>query len=521
MNFNSEIIVDKNNIKENEIINAYNIKILLPSKAIEFYKHGWQSWSLTCWINVNRKQYYPPCPSIMNSVFMDPKYQNDKCPNGSWLGAVKCEDGQFFFLGGLNLNSRVRLSSLKVLEGIYDDDDNDDNNNNWFLNCSESENELFEKYTNHIKKYLNIKDKINRNYNIWCSWYNFYDNINQDIILSSLVYLKDYNFDIFQIDDGWQVKTGDWEPNGKFKNGMKYISESINKSNMIAGLWIAPLIAVESSELFINHKELFLRRSPNGEFVNAGFNWGEPLYALDVTHPSTIIWLNNLILKLKLWNFKYIKLDFLYAGALPGYRYNQYISRELAYRKCLYSIQMILGSDGYIDACGAPILPSLGICDALRIGPDVSKSWENKSTRFLRNFASPCIKNAVRTTLNRYWLNSIIQVDPDVIYFHSIYNNLLINIALLCNFNSTSDLPYNLSEEERNIFIAFLNNNIDNLNIKQIDHSTFIINNNKIDLSLPKYPKLYHRVILFFINRICNIRFIFKFMNRIQYSLSH
>ena len=65
-----------------------------------------------------------------------------------------------------------------------------------------------------------------------------------------------------------------------------------------------------------------------GQFVSAGFNWGEPLYALDTTHPDVTLWLVALMKQVRAWGFDYLKLDFLYGGALKGKRYQRHAARS-------------------------------------------------------------------------------------------------------------------------------------------------------------------------------------------------
>jgi len=115
-------------------------------------------------------------------------------------------------------------------------------------------------------------------------------------------------------------------------------------------------------------------------------------------------------------------------------------------------------------ACGAPIIPSLGLCDALRIGPDVSGKWESyRDAVLLQNPTTPGTKNAIRTALNRLWLSPLVHVDPDIAYFSSKHNlltpeqkGLLQDLAFICNFKATSDLPGWLSADEKKALRNFL-----------------------------------------------------------------
>jgi alpha-galactosidase len=267
---------------------------------------------------------------------------------------------------------------------------------------------------------------------------------------------------VLQVDDGWQLAVGDWEANSKFPDGMAALAKNIRSTGRKAGLWLAPLIAVRSSRLFQEHPEWFLK-DKHGDFASAGFNWGEQLYALDTTHPAAMQWLGALMRQVREWGFDYIKLDFLYAGALPGVRYSP-IPREQSYRKGLDFMHQAMDGDTYFLACAAPVLPSLGLCDALRVGPDVAGEWESRrDSALLNNFNTPGTRNAIRTALHQLWLAPLVRVDPDVAYFASPGNSLtaqqkrlLQDLALICGFKATSDLPQWLTEQEREQLRLFL-----------------------------------------------------------------
>jgi alpha-galactosidase len=152
-----------------------------------------------------------------------------------------------------------------------------------------------------------------------------------------------------------------------------------------------------------------------------------------------------------------------------------------------------LGDDVFLLACGAPIIPSLGLCDALRVGADVFIQWENPiSTRLLYNMASPGTRNAIRTVINRLWLNTLVQLDPDVVFFRSEecvltdeQKSLLWDLALICNFKSTSDVAQLLNSKERkNLFMVFSATP----EIRQIDRNKFHIDGRSVDFSYVVSP---------------------------------
>jgi alpha-galactosidase len=252
---------------------------------------------------------------------------------------------------------------------------------------------------------------------------------------------------------------------------------------------------VESSHLFREHTDWFLH-DERDRLVSAGFNWGERLYALDTTHPAALEWLAALMKQVRAWGFDYLKLDFLYGGALPGKRHMD-MPREAAYRHGLKVIRKAMGSDAFFLTCGAPILPSLGLCDALRVGPDVSGNWETqRDAVLLYNPTTPGARNAIRTTLNRLWMQPLVMIDPDVAYFTETENSLspeykqfLQDLAFICNFKATSDLPQWMTSTERDSLNAFLHSAPQ---VRRLSRSTFQIDDRLVDfsaaLSLPTPP---------------------------------
>jgi len=266
---------------------------------------------------------------------------------------------------------------------------------------------------------------------------------------------------------------------------MKSLAARIHATGRTAGLWLAPLLIVPSSSIYRQHPD-WLLHDEKGYLVSAGFNWGEPLYALDTTHPAALEWLAALMKKVRAWGYNYLKLDFLYAGALPGIRHNG-MSRETGYRHGLKVIRAAMG-EAYFLTCGAPILPSLGLCDGMRLGPDVAAYWDsNRDSRLLNNLAAPGVQNALRTTLHRLWLKPLVHADPDVVYFRTRQNGLsseqmrlLQDLAAITGFKATSDLPAWLTPEERASLADFLNAKP---SIEQTGRYTFEIGGRRVDFS--------------------------------------
>jgi len=98
---------------------------------------------------------------------------------------------------------------------------------------------------------------------------------------------------------------------------------------------------------------------------------------------------------------------------------------------------------------------------------DVAPYWLNKPlTVWLNNPNDPSTQNAIRTSIHRLWLDPLVNVDPDVLYFRSKFNalkpreqQLLQDLGAISGFKATSDLPQWLNEKEQVSLRAFLESN--------------------------------------------------------------
>ncbi|MCS7067637.1 MAG: alpha-galactosidase [Meiothermus sp.] len=426
------------------LLHGKQVQIGHPFGRTMFFKHGWQSWSEAAWVSL-KENPRPILPPERRPQCDDPAYALSPVHGGSGLGGVEGFDGRMLFLGALRPGARVEADRLN-LKGHAEHE------TTWFLAYG-SFAEVLSRYGELLANTLGVRHPQPAP-RVWCSWYSYYSDISESQLLQTIAGLQGLPFEVFQVDDGWQQNMGDWEPNHKFPSGMSAIALRAQSQGLTPGLWLAPFIARPSSSLFKEHPDWFLR-DEQGELVSAGTNWGG-FYALDVTLPAVQDWLRSLIQTVRGWGYRYLKLDFLYAAALPGKRSGG-ASREEAYREALRILREAAGEDVYILACGAPIIASLGLVDGLRIGPDVAPYWDNEDRRvFLHDPTGPSAYNALRTSLHRLWLRPLVHTDPDVAYFRTRYNLLtpaqravLQDLALVSGFKATSDPPEWLDGEER------------------------------------------------------------------------
>ncbi|MFI5708298.1 alpha-galactosidase [Kribbella sp. NPDC051620] len=415
-----------------------------------FYRHGQNSWSPCGWRRLSEQPLRIANP--VRRVTADDDAWDDPCRHhSSAVAAIQGEDGNVLLLGALGLGVPRLTADRDTLAGWYETGAAP-----WFVAYGPEET-VFAAYTRHLAEHLGRGR--NRAGNVWCSWYAYYEDITEEQLTKDIEALDGLPFEVVQVDDGWEEAVGDWYANGKFPSGMSALASRISDAGMAPGLWVAPFIALPSSRLALERPELLLR-DEHGAPVVAGYNWGTGYYALDVTLPATQEHLVELTQRLvHEWGFRYLKLDFINAAAAPGVRANG-LGREEAYREALALIRRAAGDDVYLLGSGALLLPSLGILDGLRSGPDVAPMWQNYASD---DPSDAMARNAVVNTLHRLWQAPLAEVDPDVVYFRSRLNLLteqqqgwLRDLADICRFRAVSDPPSWLRADELQAMTEYL-----------------------------------------------------------------
>ncbi len=252
----------------------------------------------------------------------------------------------------------------------------------------------------------------------YSSWYNRYQKIDEDCILSDLEACGEFlqPGDLFQIDDGWEPKVGDWlrADSIKFPWGMAPLVKRIHQMGLKAGLWLAPFVCQKGSNIYVNHPDWLLQVEKEPWYCGA--NWGG-FYSLDIDNPEVQEYLRRVFRRVQEdWDFDLVKLDFLYGAAPMGYYTETRAGRMI---RAMDFLRELCG-DKLILGCGVPLLPAFGRVDYCRIGCDVGLDWDGNwlMRRIHRERVSTrqSLENTVfRRQLNgRAFLN-----DPDVFFLRS------------------------------------------------------------------------------------------------------
>ena len=257
----------------------------------------------------------------------------------------------------------------------------------------------------------------------YTSWYNYFQDINEEIILRDLNGLDSVKEEvsIFQIDDGYETFVGDWlDPNpSRFPNGMKYIADKIHDKGYKAGIWLAPFSCQKVSRTAKEHPD-WLVKDENGKPLQGVLAWGGA-YILDIYNPDVRNYLKEVFdTVLNVWGFDMVKLDFLYSQCL--YPRNGKCRGEIM-REAMEFLRELVG-DKLLLGCGVPMSACFGLVDACRISCDVDLTYTGKIYNHIHvSNEMLSAQSAINNSIFRRHLNGrVFMNDPDVFFLRN--NNL-------------------------------------------------------------------------------------------------
>lgn len=413
-------------------------------KDFWFYSNGWQSWSYTA--------AYPATASLRRSrlgAFQKPMVINAGTPDlkqsgyftSDFFGILTDAAQQTAILAGF-LSQREHFGSLEAV--LYDQPAlrlwaNGDHTllesgsamrTDWaaLLIAGADEQSILEPFLHAVAQEHQVRIPENSPSG-WCSWYHFYTNVTAQNVqenLNTLLQLKpSLPLELIQIDDGFESQVGDWftfKPT--FPEGVAPLAEQISGAGFTPGLWLAPFIVHPQSQLAQQHPD-WLLRDRRGRPVNAGFVWNAFAHGLDLTVPEALEYACRVVdTAAHKWKFPYLKLDFIYAAALPGVYRNPTLTRAQVLRRGMQALREAAGEQTFLLGCGAPLGSVLGLVDAMRIGADVSGEWlpafNNIRFPFKHEPHMPSARNSINNILTRaplhrrWWIN-----DPDCLLVRS------------------------------------------------------------------------------------------------------
>ncbi|MGR2666515.1 glycoside hydrolase family 36 protein [Vibrio campbellii] len=282
----------------------------------------------------------------------------------------------------------------------------------------QSLSELYQQYSEMIAEHHPVRNGVTQDAPIgWCSWYAYYADVTEGNVLENVECMQDNLAELewVLLDDGYQAFMGDWlTPSDKFSGGVKELIHNIRAKGKKPAIWMAPFIAQPESEIFKKHPDWFVRHDDGSLLKAEDVTYGgwrcTPWYILDTSNTEVQDHLTHVVSVMRQeWGVELFKLDANYWGTLKGKRSQSGVTGVEAYRMGMEAIAKG-AEDAWLLGCNAPMWPSLGLVDAMRVSDDV----ERHSHRF---------EQIAKETFFRSWQHrKLWQIDPDCATFTSLPN---------------------------------------------------------------------------------------------------
>lgn len=250
----------------------------------------------------------------------------------------------------------------------------------------------------------------------WNSWNTLFANVTETDVLDNAAAIgkvaPGYGANDVQVDDGWEKAWGDWQANASFPSGMAGLASQISATGGRApGVWMAPFLAATSAPVATAHPD-WLLQGANGKPIVFPEPVGDT-YVIDTSNPDADAWVVAQVQSMLDAGYRYLKLDFLFAGAADGVRADPTMTGVAAYRHTMKEILAAATKvNAYVLACGAPILPTAGVAHGIRTSSDIAFA--------ALGYDFSGVKNVARNTSLRFFVNEFLASDPDAPRIHGL-----------------------------------------------------------------------------------------------------
>ena len=267
----------------------------------------------------------------------------------------------------------------------------------------------------------------------WCSWYHLGLAVTEGDIARHAAFVakripemvktsaNGYR-PVIQLDDGWMPRWqrwGDWVANECFAGGLHALATRVHRHRLEAGIWLAPFHVAADSHLAHAHPEWLLKASDGTPLVDPRLD--RAYHVLDPTHPHAQRFLDDLFRGLRKDGFTYFKLDFLYGAAYEAGRHDPQVTGTQALRLGLKRIADAINPPGkpeqaFVLACGAPLMPIVGLVHGARTGGDVGIPKLEDGKAVAPHLGFPLILSMARNQAARLFFDrALFAVDVDVV----------------------------------------------------------------------------------------------------------
>ena len=244
----------------------------------------------------------------------------------------------------------------------------------------------------------------------WWSWNIFFEQVTEAQVLAHADLLKSKGldkkgFNLVELDDGYETRWGDWElTKSTFPSGLAGLAKAVKAKGLDIGVWMAPFLVHEDSKLVKDHQGWFVKDKAGALLKHAQMGVAGNMHVLDPTQAGAAKHLKDLFGRLASAGYSLFKLDFLYAGALPGVRGVADTTGIQALRLGL-DIMRKAAPKAHFNLCGMPFLPAVGRGHSVRFGTDIAFGGIK--------LGPVQIAHEARNVMLRGFFDEVIRNDPD------------------------------------------------------------------------------------------------------------
>lgn len=243
----------------------------------------------------------------------------------------------------------------------------------------------------------------------WGSWNVYYSKVTASDMRTEAEWargqLAPLGLTDFLLDDGYESHWGSWKAKPEFGATLDELAREQTSAGLVPAIWLAPFVVAASDPVVAEHPEYFVGDGTGKLRLLPVIGHGD-MAILDPTSEGARARLRADFEALTKAGYRTFKLDFLYAGALPGVRKEPTTALESYAR--LFSIVREAAPDAHLVGCGAPLVPTVGWVDSYRTGPDIA--FEPSPEPYYSFILAQARHTALRAFTDRFWA-----LDPDVL----------------------------------------------------------------------------------------------------------
>ena len=244
--------------------------------------------------------------------------------------------------------------------------------------------------------------------------------INEQLILDSLeIYRSNFvsfGTNFFQVDDGWQVKHGDWTwRTDNFPHGGKWLADQIAAAGFRPGLWSAPFLVDMDSALVTAHPDWVQPKVPVvPDFLVSGN------HTLDTSNPAVHDWMKALGTELRGQGWQWLKVDFSYWAILGEHTYDPSLTHIEAWRQAWKALREGIDAGGESYVCGIGAMGvNTGRVEAMRLTADNGPEWDEGTPDDMLGTPRAFLPTIRAGTRRWFYQNRIWQNHDDLMFFRA------------------------------------------------------------------------------------------------------